>query len=116
GVPAPLPPQRLPRGAGGAVATGGDVPVPAGVTSLGWDIEVGEPGGAADHVRVTQQVRPAVPVRTLEATFFQWSPDATPVSVARPQDALPDRGGVAVHATPCLAGAGPRAPDQRQRT
>jgi alpha-2-macroglobulin len=115
GLPAPLAPQTLTLGAGEAVVTGWDVTVPAGVTSLGWDIEVGEPGGAADHVRVTQQVRPAVPVRTLEATFFQWSPDATAVSVARPQDALPDRGGVAVHVTPSLAGGNAGARDWMRR-
>jgi len=104
GLPAPLAPQTLSLGAGEAVVTGWDVTVPAGVTSLGWDVEVGERGGATDHVRVTQQVLPAVPVRTLQATLFQWSPEAAPVPVARPQDALPDRGGVTVRVTPSLAG------------
>src|SRR5262249_46864085 len=115
GLPAPLAPETLTLGASEAVVTGWDVTVPAGVTGLGWDIEVGERGGAADHVRVTQQVRPAVPVRTLEATFFQWSPEATPVSVARPQDALPDRGGLAVHVTPSLAGGNAAARDWMRR-
>ena len=84
GLPAPLAPQTLSLGAGEAVVTGWDVAVPAGVASLGWDVEVGERGGATDHLRVTQQVLPAVPVRTLQATLFQWSPEAAPVPVARP--------------------------------
>jgi hypothetical protein len=107
GLRAPLAPQTLSLGAGEAVVTGWDVAVPAGVTSLGWDVEVGERGGATDHVRVTQQVLPAVPVRTLQATLFQWSPDAAPVPVT-PQDALPDRGGV-IAVTPSLAGGRRRA-------
>jgi uncharacterized protein YfaS (alpha-2-macroglobulin family) len=115
GLPAPLAPQTLSLGAGEAVVTGWDVTVPTGVTSLFWDIEVTERGGAADHVRVTQQVRPAVPVRTLEATFFQWSPEAAPVPVARPEDAMPDRGGVAVRIAPSLAGGLAGARDWMRR-
>jgi uncharacterized protein YfaS (alpha-2-macroglobulin family) len=115
GLPAPLAPQTLSLVAGEAVVTGWDVAVPAGVGSLGWDVEVGEPGGATDHVRVTQQVLPAVPVRTLEATLFQWSPEAAPVPVARPQDALPDRGGVTVRVAPSLAGGLAGARDWMRR-
>jgi uncharacterized protein YfaS (alpha-2-macroglobulin family) len=103
GIPAPLPPQTLRLDPGAATLVGWEVAVPAGVSSLGWDVEVGEPGGATDHLRVTQQVRPAVPVRTLEATLFQWSPEAPPVPVVRPADALPDRGGVTVRVAPTLA-------------
>jgi alpha-2-macroglobulin len=102
GVPAPLTPQTLALEPGAAELVGWDVTVPTGVASLGWDVEVGERGGATDHLRVTQQVRPAVPLRTLEATLFQWSPDAAPVPVARPADALPDRGGVLVRVAPTL--------------
>src|SRR5262249_47194771 len=65
GLPAPLPPQTLSLAAGQASVASWDVTVPADATSLGWDIEVAEHGGAADHVRVTQQVAPAVPVTTL---------------------------------------------------
>src|SRR5262249_12708392 len=104
GLPAPLAPQTLTLGPGEATVTGWDVTVPEGITSLGWDVEVGGRDGASDHLRVTQQVRPAVPVRTLEATLFQWSPDAPPVPVAPPADALPDRGGVSVRIAPSLAG------------
>ncbi len=110
GLPAPLTAQALALDAGQASVVGWDVTVPAGVTSLGWDLQVretvretgGEPAGDADHLRVTQQVRPAIPVRTLSATLFQWSPQAVPVPVARPADALPDRGGVTVRAAPTL--------------
>src|SRR5262249_11204382 len=65
GLPAPLAPQTLSLGAGEAVVTGWDVTVPAGVTSLGWDIEVGERGGAADHAPVPQPVPPPVPAPPL---------------------------------------------------
>ena len=48
---------------GQAQAVGWDVVVPAGVTSLRWELEAGERGGAADKVAVTQKIVPAVPVR-----------------------------------------------------
>jgi uncharacterized protein YfaS (alpha-2-macroglobulin family) len=102
GLPAPLTPQTLPLDPGASSIVGWDVTVPAGVGSLGWDVEVGEPGGTADHLRVTQQVHPAVPVRTLDATLFQWTPEAAPVPVARPADAIPDRGGITVRVAPTL--------------
>ncbi len=102
GLPAPLAPQTVALDAGAATLVGWDVAVPPDVASLGWDVEVGERGGTADHLRVTQRVRPAVPVRTLESTLLQWSPQAAPVSVARPADARPDRGGVAVRIAPTL--------------
>src|SRR5262249_24828667 len=115
GLPAPLPPQTLTLGPGEATVTGWDVTVPEGITSLGWDVEVGERDGASDHLRVTQQVRPAVPVRTLEATLFQWSPDAPPVPVAPPAAALPARGGVGVRSAPPLAGGVAGARDWMRR-
>jgi uncharacterized protein YfaS (alpha-2-macroglobulin family) len=107
GLPAPLAPQTLALDAGAAAVVGWDVTVPTDVTSLGWDLEVGERGGATDHLRVTQQVRPAVPVRTLSATLFQWSPTAPPLPIARPAEAAPDRGGITVRLAPSLtAGLG----------
>jgi hypothetical protein len=102
GLPEPLAPQTLSLAAGEATVAGWDVTVLPGATSLAWDVEVAERGGAADHVRVTEQVSPAVPVTTLAATLLQWSPDAAPVPVQRPADALADRGGVAVSLAPSL--------------
>jgi uncharacterized protein YfaS (alpha-2-macroglobulin family) len=102
GLPDPLTPHTLRLDPGGSAIVGWDVTVPADVSSLGWDVEVGEPGVTADHLRVTQQVHPAVPVRTLDATLFQWAPEAPPVPVARPVDALPDRGGITVRLAPTL--------------
>src|SRR5262249_33759025 len=120
GLPQPLPPptgararggrgrrrrapqKRVSPAAGEAGGGGGDVPVPADATSLGGDIGVAEHGGAADPVRATQQVAPAVPVTTLQATLLQWTPDAAPVPVERPGDALAGRGGVAVGVSPSL--------------
>ena len=105
GLPAPLPPHTLRLDPGQATLIGWDVVVPAGMTTLGWDVEAGEAGGPTDHLRVTQQVRPAVPVRTLQATLLQWSPEAAAVPVAAPADALPGRGGVTVRLAPTLTGS-----------
>jgi alpha-2-macroglobulin len=107
GLPAPLPPQTVSLAADAASVATWDVTVPPGASSLGWDIEVAEQGGATDHVRVTEQVAPAVPVTTLQATLLQWAPDAAPVPIQRPDDALAGRGGVAVGVSSSLtAGLG----------
>ncbi len=102
GLPAPLAPQTFTLAAGEARVAGWDVTVPAGVRALEYTVDVTAEGGAADKMKVTQQVRPAVPVRVLQATLFQWAPDAPPLPVARPADALPDRGGLTVGVGPTL--------------
>ncbi|WP_217619613.1 hypothetical protein, partial [Achromobacter sp. GbtcB20] len=60
--------------------------------------------GANDSLRVTQKVGAAVPVRTLQATLVLLDAPKT-ISVARPADALPGRGGVRTTFSPRLAGS-----------
>src|SRR5262249_42173188 len=103
GLPEALAPQTLSLAAGEATIAGWDVTVPSDAASLAWDVEVAEHGGAADHVRVTQQVAPAVPVTPLAATLLQWAPGGARGPVRRRGDALAGRGGIAVSLAPSLA-------------
>ena len=60
------------------------------------DVAVREPAGkASDRLRVRQTVTAALPVRTYQATLTQLDQPFT-LSVERPADALPGRGGVAI--------------------
>src|SRR5262249_29732806 len=93
--------------AGEARVVGWDVTVPVGATSLGWEIDAVEGGGAADRVAVAQTVLPAVPVRVYQATLAQVvAPIRQPIE--RPAEALAGRGGVSVTLAPSLVdGLGP---------
>ncbi|MBI3325682.1 MAG: alpha-2-macroglobulin [Nitrospinae bacterium] len=91
----PLTPQAFTLAAGEARTVGWDLTAPVGVQALRYDMEAGQRGGPTDRVRVVQQVAPAVPVRTFQATLSQWKPGMH-LPVERPVDALPDRGGVQV--------------------
>ena len=97
----PLAPQTLSLPSGGAETIGWDVTVPAGVGSLRYDVEAGVVGGRTDRLRVTQVVRPAVPVRTVQATLLQLNETQT-LPVERPADALPSVGGIDVALAPSL--------------
>jgi uncharacterized protein YfaS (alpha-2-macroglobulin family) len=106
GLGTPLAPQTVTLAAGGAQVVGWDVTVPVGVERLVYTVTAGTSGPKAhrDEVRVTQTVRPAVPVRTLQATLVQVpSGAAHEEQVARPADALGDRGEVRVALAPSLA-------------
>ena len=114
GLPAPLAPQTLtPRRRRSASLVGWDVTVPAGVASLGWDVEVGD---ARRPRRITcastQQVRPAVPVRTLQATL-------APVVAAKPRRcrsrARPTRSRIAAASRSRVAPIAGRRPRRRAR-
>ena len=80
---------------GEAKTVGWDITVPVGVQALRYAVHASEPGGATDRLRITQQVRQAVPVRTLQATLSRWE-QALHQPVERPADAIPGRGGVQV--------------------
>jgi uncharacterized protein YfaS (alpha-2-macroglobulin family) len=95
GLPEPLGPRTIDLSAGEARTIAWDLTAPAGVQALEYEVEAKADDGSTDRVRVTQQVRPAVPIRTLQATLFQGEP-AKAQAVERPADALPDRGGVQV--------------------
>jgi len=101
GLAEPLVPQALRLVAGEAKSVGWDVTAPIGARSLRYELEAGETGGPSDRIRVTQQVVPAVPVRTFQATLFRWEgPARQPVE--RPADAVPGRGGIQVAFRPTL--------------
>ncbi|MBI4537691.1 MAG: alpha-2-macroglobulin [candidate division NC10 bacterium] len=95
GLPRTLEAQRASLAPGEAKTVQWQIGVPAGLGTLRYAVEVTEAGGGSDSLRVVQQVRPAVPVRTFQATLFQWErPAAQPVE--RPGDALPGRGGIQI--------------------
>jgi hypothetical protein len=100
---APLDPHAVALPPGEARTLGWDVSAPVGVERLAWEIDVGQRGGAGDRVKVEQRVAAAVPVRTYQATLRQWEGQPFDVSVARPSDALPGRGGIDVALRPRLA-------------
>jgi uncharacterized protein YfaS (alpha-2-macroglobulin family) len=98
----PLAAQSATVAAGEAREIGWDYTVPVGTAELVWDVSAAiadAPGavapapGSADKLRVKQSVKPAVPVRTLQATLLQLDAPRT-MQVAAPADALPGRGGV----------------------
>ncbi len=73
-----------------------NVIVPIGVEKLVWELEVREKGsGESDRIKVTQRVVSVVPVSTFQATITQVEKDLH-LTVERPRDALPGRGGVRV--------------------
>ncbi|WP_374358990.1 MG2 domain-containing protein [Pseudoduganella danionis] len=94
-----LAPQQVALEAGAAQEIGWDYLVPAGASTLAWDIAasiVGSDGAAArDRLKVSQRVLPAVPVRTTQATLLQLD-QGQRMQVRIPDDALPGRGGVQV--------------------
>ncbi|MCW5890519.1 MAG: hypothetical protein KIT14_08200 [bacterium] len=102
GLGATLPEQTVPLAAGEAKLVAWDFTVPSDVARLEWTVGVREGDGASDRVKVGQDVRPAVPVRVLQATLFQWTPGAPPLPLARPADAIPGRGGIDVVLAPSL--------------
>ena len=103
GVPDSLAPLIVPLAAGEAKTVGWDSRVPAGLSSIHWEVEVGEKGSPKkDRIKVAQKVIPAVPSRIFQATIAQLEKDLR-LDVERPQDAHPERGGVRVGFRPKLA-------------
>lgn len=96
-LPAPAPiPVTLKPGEGRDV--GWDLTVPVGVKSLRWDVTVREKGKQADgdHLRISQKVEQAIPVRTYQATLMQLEKPEN-ILVQIPRGALPGRGGINVN-------------------
>ena len=92
GKPIGLAPQDVELAPGQAREVGWNVEVPAGAQSLQWDVKA-TAGTATDSIRVRQQVAVAVPVRVYQATLLQLDGDKS-MTVERPKDALPGRGGI----------------------
>ena len=78
---------------------------PVNADRLLWDITVrgtadGKPN--TDRIKFTQQITPAIKVRTLQATLLQLDQAAT-IDVSLPKDALPNRGGIKIDLSRSLA-------------
>jgi len=91
-----LAPQALELAPGEARGLTWEVTAPPGVTELRWRVEAQDEGGAArDALQVAQRVAAVVPVRAFQATVSQVAPTLS-LTVQRPADAVPDRGGLRV--------------------
>jgi len=125
-TPATLEKKDVDLAPGGAREVTWDLTVPIGVTKLAWQIDAaekpnetgppktgaaipgaessaGEVASARDAMKVSQTVVPAIPERTYQAMILQLgAPQA--ISVQRPVDAIPGRGGVNVRMQAKLAG------------
>jgi alpha-2-macroglobulin len=72
------------------------VTAPVGARALQWDVSATDTTGtASDKIRVSELVIPVYPVRTYQATIAQLSGPFS-VPVARPDGAIPGRGGLEV--------------------
>lgn len=81
------------------------VKAPFDVSTLDWTVSAHDKDGdARDSVKVSQQVIPAIPVRTYSATITQVDPSAT-IPVARPADSMPGRGGLDLTLMSSLSGS-----------
>ncbi|MBX9630342.1 MAG: alpha-2-macroglobulin [Burkholderiales bacterium] len=102
GEPQGLPVRSVQLAAGEARPVTWEAVAPVNAESLQWSVAARDAGGAGDSLKVTQKVVPAVPVRTFQATLLQL--DGTmAMPIARPEDAVPGRGGVSVHLRSRLA-------------
>jgi uncharacterized protein YfaS (alpha-2-macroglobulin family) len=106
----PLAPVDVTLAPGEARELGWTYTVPAGAAGLQWEVEANAGEGAQDRIRIRQQVGPAVPVRTLQATLLQLDGEKT-MPVQRPADALPGRGGIQTVLTARLGGELPGVRD-----
>ena len=103
GIPDSLAPLVVPLAAGEAKTIGWDSRVPAGISTIHWEVQVAEKGSAKkDRIRVSQKVIPAVPTRTFQATIAQLDKEVL-LEIERPKDALPERGGLRVSLRPRIA-------------
>lgn len=98
----PLVAQALSLEPGAAREVSWDLTVPP-ARSLRWQVDA-VAGTARDSIRISQSVAEAVPVRTIQATLLQVDAPKT-ITVQRPADALPGKGGVRTTFSPRLAGS-----------
>jgi uncharacterized protein YfaS (alpha-2-macroglobulin family) len=99
----PLPAQSVELAPGAAREVAWTVTAPLDATALHWDVAAKSAAGdAGDRLKIDQKVVSAVPVRTFQATLLQLDQPYA-LTVARPADALPGRGGVVLHLKRSLA-------------
>jgi uncharacterized protein YfaS (alpha-2-macroglobulin family) len=79
------------------------IAVPVGATSLVFEAGAAESGGERDRLKVAQKIEPSVPMRVLQATLAAVA-GTLKFDVARPDGAIPGRGGVRISLSPSLAG------------
>jgi len=92
--------QTVSLAAGESKEVGWDVTATIGAEALKWEVEIKERGTQeADRIRVAQKVVPAVPVSIFQATLTQLEGEYH-LSVERPLDAVPGRGGIRVNFRP----------------
>ncbi len=92
----PLAPQRFDIAAGGARDVVWNVTAPVGVDSLAWDVSLkATAGDAHDRLAVSQQIIPATPARTFQATLAQLDRPLV-IAAQRPAGAIAGRGGLDV--------------------
>jgi uncharacterized protein YfaS (alpha-2-macroglobulin family) len=87
--------QRVELAPGAAQPVAWELVAPAGAARIDWEVEARAGEGPADRLRASQSVAPVHPVRVVQATLARVA-GAESLPVARPADALPDRGGVEV--------------------
>jgi uncharacterized protein YfaS (alpha-2-macroglobulin family) len=103
GMAGSLKPMVVPLIAGEAKEIEWDVAAPQGSEVIRWEVEARDKSSREqDRIRVTQKVVPAVPVSTFQATVTQVE-QTYRVSVERPKDSLPGRGGLRVGLRPKIA-------------
>ncbi len=102
GPGAELPAQDVELAPGAAQVVDWLLEMPSYGDTMRYEIEATS-GDVTDRLAVTQQLRDTVSVRTLQATL-QRADKPISMPVARPADALPDRGGIDVAATASLGG------------
>jgi uncharacterized protein YfaS (alpha-2-macroglobulin family) len=91
----PLESQSLALAGGESREAFWDFTAPVGASQLSYELLATEKGGASDRLKITQAVVPATPERTVQATISRLEKPWT-VPVARPEGALPGRGGIRV--------------------
>ncbi len=100
------PPQKISLGPGDGKTVSWNIAVPDNRSTLKYHVDAVVSRGPSDHLAISQQIIPAVAVRTWQATLVQIDqPVSQPVAI--PSDAIAGQGGVAVRLSRSLtAGLG----------
>lgn len=80
------------------------ISIPTGAVKVDYRVSVIDGGKVVDEIKIAQNVKPAVLVRTWMAQMDQILDKVVSVGVNLPSQAIPNRGGVKVSLLPSLAG------------